>query len=111
MAFGKDGIEFNICDTIAPNIYFFANRSLEKLFKASDILAGAVEPTGAGQFPALEPDKINLLKRALRIRFSIKDENFEAAWTTVKTRLNCKCRDARTKAARLLKEKNAGVHS
>ena len=22
MAFGGDGIEFNICDTIAPNIYF-----------------------------------------------------------------------------------------
>jgi hypothetical protein len=45
MAFGGDGIEFNICDTIAPNIYFFANRSLDKLFKASDILAGSIEPT------------------------------------------------------------------
>jgi hypothetical protein len=41
MAFGSDGTEFNICDTIAinKNIYFFANRSLDKLFKASDILA------------------------------------------------------------------------
>ena len=56
MAFGGDGIEFNICDTIAPNIYFFANRSLDKLFKASDILAGSIEPTGAGGFPALEQE-------------------------------------------------------
>jgi hypothetical protein len=97
MAFGGDGIEFNICDTIAPNIYFFANRSLDKLFKASDILAGSIEPTGAGGFPALEQEKINLLKRALQIRFSIKDADFLKIWVDIKSRLNCKCHDARKK--------------
>ena len=89
MAFGGDGIEFNICDTIAPNIYFFANQSLDKLFKASaDILAGSIEPTGAGGFPALEQEKINLLKRVLQIRFSIKDADFLKIWLDIKTRLN-----------------------
>jgi hypothetical protein len=35
-----------------------------------------MEPTGAGDFTALEQEKINLLKRVLQIRFSIKDADF-----------------------------------
>ena len=70
---------FFVYNTIAPNIYFFVNRSLDKLFMASDILAGSIEPTGAGGVPGLEQEKINLLKRALQIRFSIKDADFLVA--------------------------------
>jgi len=95
MASGVDGIEFNICDTIAPNIYFFANRSLDKLFMASDISTGSIEPTRAGGCPGLEQEKINLLKRALQIRFSIKDADFLKFWVDIKTRFNCKYRDTR----------------
>jgi hypothetical protein len=35
-----------------------------------------MEPTGAGDLPALEQEKINLLKRVLQISFSIKDADF-----------------------------------
>jgi hypothetical protein len=35
---------------------------LDKLFSKKEIVDGAVEPTGAGKFPALDIEKINILK-------------------------------------------------
>ena len=74
-ATGNDGLEFNICNSTGSNIFLFAHRALSKLFKTSELLVGAIEPTGKGEFASLDQEKIQLLKSNLNIIKNLKDFN------------------------------------
>ena len=102
----------NLLKVNATDKYRYCLKLLDVLFTKDEIKVGSVEPTGAGSFPALNNEKILILKSkilfknsailslhlildAFQKKYKIKNNLLSDHWVIAKRHLDDKCKDTR----------------
>ena len=84
----------------------YTNTVLKTLFTKSELQNGyIIEGTSSSQKEALDLERINLLKEAIRLKYKIPELTWQKTWKELKIRANRVCSDAKKKKDAELQKK------